>query len=60
MSSSNEKATMKPREEMTVRELLLAAREYAQEAFDQKIDVLRIDLQIAAVLDAIDKALEDR
>jgi hypothetical protein len=47
-------------EEMTVRDLLTTAREYVQEAFDRKIEALRIDLQIAAVLDAIDTALEGR
>ena len=47
-------------EKMTIRELLMAARAYVQEAFDHQIDALRIDLRIAAVLDAIDKALEGR
>ena len=51
---------MKSREEMTVRELLETAREYTQEAFDRKIDALRIDLQIAKILDAFDTALEGR
>jgi hypothetical protein len=47
-------------EEMTIHDLLTTAREYVQEAFDRKIDALRIDLQIAAVLDALDKALENK
>lgn len=45
---------------MTVRELLMAAREYVQQAFDHECEGLRIDLRLAAVLDAIDAALEGR
>ena len=47
-------------ESMTVRELLIAARAYVQEAFDLQIEGLRIDLRIAAVLDALVKAVEGR
>ena len=47
-------------DDLTITDLLKLAREYVQEAFDRKIDALRIDLQIAAILDAIDKALEGR
>lgn len=51
---------MSPAEAASIGELLKIAREYVQEAFDRKIEALQIDLQIAAVLDALDKALEDR
>lgn len=46
--------------EPTINELLTMARTYVQLAFDRKADALRIDLQIAAILDAIDRALENR
>ncbi len=51
---------MSPAEVASISELLKIAREYVQEAFDRKIEALRIDLQIAAILDALDKALESR